>query len=183
MVSTMIKGTAIDGQRLTDKQEYFTSPEAKQRFMNMITAAAEGRTNPMGFDVDGNPLSNKTGPRHDLQGDSSDNLDDTEQILQDRFNPVVKSKTEKKKKGMVVVIALGGKPPKSPEHTADPDEKKKMDDAWQFLKNMPTRCPIHGDELEMTGDHPLDIEIGPSFCPTCSKEHTVHSFPPNEMGE
>ena len=171
MVSTMIKGTAIDGQRLTDKQEYFTSPEAKQRFMDMITAAAEGRTNPMGFDVDGNPKTNQTGQsvRQDLQSDSSDNLDDTEQILQDRFNPVVKSKTEKKKKGMVVVIALGGKPPKSPEHTADPDSKKKMDDAWRFLKNMPTRCPIHGDELEMTGDHPLDDEIGPSFCPTCSK--------------
>ena len=89
----------------------------------------------------------------------------------------MKEDDKKKKKGMVVVIALGGKPPKSPEHTADPDEKKKMDDAWQFLKNMPTRCPIHGDELEMTGDHSLDIEIGPSFCPTCAE------LPKNEMGE
>jgi len=43
-------------------------------------------------------------------------------------------KDEKKKKGMVVVIAVGGKSPKAPERTADPDNKKKMDDAWQFLK-------------------------------------------------
>ena len=46
----------------------------------------------------------------------------------------MKEDDKKKKKGMVVVIALGGKPPKSPEKTADPDDKKKMDDAWQFLK-------------------------------------------------
>jgi len=45
-----------------------------------------------------------------------------------------KMKDEKKKKGMVVVIAVGGKSPKAPEKTADPDEKKKMDDAWNHLK-------------------------------------------------
>jgi len=88
----------------------------------------------------------------------------------------MKENDKKKKKGMVIVIAVGGKPPKSPEHTADPDEKKKMDDAWQFLKNMPTRCPVHGDKLEMTSD-PGDDELGPSWCPTCSK------IPQNEMGE
>jgi len=45
------------------------------------------------------------------------------------------SKTDdKKKKGMVIVIAVGKKPPKSPTKTLDPDEKKKMDDAWGFLK-------------------------------------------------
>ena len=32
---------------------------------------------------------------------------------------------KKKKKGMVVVIAVGGKSPKSPDHTADPEKKKK----------------------------------------------------------
>ena len=43
-------------------------------------------------------------------------------------------KDGKKKKGMVVIIAVGGKPPKAPGKTADPDEKKKMDDAWNHLK-------------------------------------------------
>jgi hypothetical protein len=49
----------------------------------------------------------------------------------------MKEDNKKKKKGMVVVIALGGKSPKSPEKTADPDSKKKaipMGDAWKFLK-------------------------------------------------
>ena len=154
----MMKSNAIDGQELTDEQEYFTSPEAKQRFMDMITAAAEGRTNPIGFDTDGNPLSNKTGPRHDFEDDSSDNLDDTEQILQDRFNPVVKSKTEKGKKGVAIIIAVGGKSPKPPTKTLDSDEKKKMDDAWRFLKSNddynniydgdedPNKVPLHPDE-------------------------------------
>tara|TARA_R110000744_G_scaffold347891_1_gene453432 strand:+ start:1554 stop:1736 length:183 start_codon:yes stop_codon:yes gene_type:complete len=45
-----------------------------------------------------------------------------------------KMKDGKKKKGMVVIIAVGGKPPKAPGKTADPDEKKKMDDAWNHLK-------------------------------------------------
>ena len=46
----------------------------------------------------------------------------------------MKENDKKKKKGMVVIIAVGGKSPKTPEHTADPDDKKKMDDAWSFLK-------------------------------------------------
>ena len=53
-----------------------------------------------------------------------------------------------KKKGVVVVIALGGKPPKSPMHTADPDEKKKHDtainDAWRYLSK--EEIPIGGEE-------------------------------------
>jgi len=49
----------------------------------------------------------------------------------------MKMAEEKKKKGMVVVIAVGGKSPKSPEHTADPEEKKKsvaVKKAWNVLK-------------------------------------------------
>jgi hypothetical protein len=49
--------------------------------------------------------------------------------------------------------------------------------AWPFLKNTPTHCPIHGDELQMIGDPALDDEIGPSWCPTCAE------LPKNEMGE
>ena len=43
------------------------------------------------------------------------------------MDDTMKDKDEKKKKGMVVVIALGQKPPKSPVHTADvdKDDKKK----------------------------------------------------------
>ena len=45
------------------------------------------------------------------------------------------SKTDdKKKKGVAIIIAVGGKPPNSPTKTLDPDEKKKMADAWDFLK-------------------------------------------------
>lgn len=41
---------------------------------------------------------------------------------------------KKKKKGMVVVIAVGGKPPKAPTKTMDADDKKKaFDDAWNRL--------------------------------------------------
>ena len=32
---------------------------------------------------------------------------------------------KKKKKGLVLIISVGGKPPKEPEDTADPDNKKK----------------------------------------------------------
>lgn len=47
------------------------------------------------------------------------------------------SKTDDKKgkKGVAIIIAVGGKPPKPPTKTLDPDEKKKMDAAWRFLKN------------------------------------------------
>ena len=48
--------------------------------------------------------------------------------------------------------------------------------AWAFLKNTPTHCPIHGDELQMIGDPGAD-EFGPSWCPTCAE------LPRNEMGE
>ena len=48
--------------------------------------------------------------------------------------------------------------------------------AWAFLKNEPTHCPIHGDELQMIGDPGAD-EFGPSWCPTCAE------LPRNEMGE
>ena len=45
------------------------------------------------------------------------------------------SKTDdKKKKGVAIIIAVGGKPPNPPTKTLDPDEKKKMDAAWQHLK-------------------------------------------------
>jgi len=90
------------------------------------------------------------------------------------------SKTDdKKKKGVAIIIAVGGKPPKPPTKTLDPDEKKKsvpMDAAWRMLKNEPTHCPIHGDELQMIGDPGAD-EFGPSWCPTCAE------LPRNEMGE
>jgi len=47
------------------------------------------------------------------------------------------SKTDDKKgkKGVAIIIAVGGKPPNSPTKTLDPDEKKKMADAWDFLKS------------------------------------------------
>ena len=32
---------------------------------------------------------------------------------------------KKKKKGVVLIISVGGKPPKAPKDTADPDTKKK----------------------------------------------------------
>ncbi len=55
----------------------------------------------------------------------------------------MKDNDKKKKKGVIVVIALGGKPPKSPTHTADPDEKKKhdiaMEKAMDVLKQRHTR--------------------------------------------
>ena len=35
------------------------------------------------------------------------------------------TKDKKKKKGLVLIISVGGKPPKEPEDTADPDDKKK----------------------------------------------------------
>ena len=48
------------------------------------------------------------------------------------------SKTDDKKgkKGVAIIIAVGGKPPKLPTKTLDPDEKKKsipMSAAWDWL--------------------------------------------------
>ena len=74
---------------------------------------------------------------------------------------MTKEDDKKKKKGMVVVIALGGKPPKSPEHTADPDEKKKMDNAWRFLKEEPTVHP--GPYSEYQHDYEIPTEIHPDW--------------------
>ena len=94
---------------------------------------------------------------------------------------MIKEDDKKGKKGVAIIIAVGGKPPNPPTKTLDSDEKKKagyaFSKAWAFLKNEPTHCPIHGDELQMIGDPALDDEIGPSWCPTCAE------LPKNEMGE
>ena len=47
---------------------------------------------------------------------------------------MIKEDDKKGKKGVAIIIAVGGKPPKPPTKTLDPDEKKKMADAWDFLK-------------------------------------------------
>lgn len=47
---------------------------------------------------------------------------------------MTKEDDKKGKKGVAIIIAVGGKPPNPPTKTLDPDEKKKMDDAWAFLK-------------------------------------------------
>tara|TARA_R110000751_G_scaffold77667_2_gene156549 strand:+ start:229 stop:528 length:300 start_codon:yes stop_codon:yes gene_type:complete len=72
-----------------------------------------------------------------------------------------KDKKDKKdkKKGVVVVIALGGKPPKSPTHTADPDEKKKHDIAMQKA-------------VEVLKWRTISLQKGKSVCtnPYCMKQ-------------
>lgn len=49
----------------------------------------------------------------------------------------------KDKKGMTLVIAVGGKPPKSPTDTAKPDMKKAFDAAWSVVKAIP-EANAHG---------------------------------------
>ena len=44
---------------------------------------------------------------------------------------------DKKGKGMTLVIAVGGKPPKTPTDTAKPDMKKAFDLAWGVMKAIP----------------------------------------------
>ena len=44
---------------------------------------------------------------------------------------------DKKGKGLTLVIAVGGKPPKKPTDTAKPDMKKAFDVAWGVVKAIP----------------------------------------------
>ena len=84
--------TSLGGEPLSSKQNYFSSPEAKRRFMAMISSAAEGRSSPSGFDADGNPYSDDTTPHeYGMKTDASDELDFTEDVLQQRMNPTLKS--------------------------------------------------------------------------------------------
>lgn len=79
-------------------------------------------------------------------------------------------KDEKKKKGIVVVIALGGKAPKDPTHTADPDEKKKSDISKRIsipLKDGFTPCPNPYCMAQMRISEPK--------CPSCGMDN------PNSM--
>lgn len=64
------------------------------------------------------------------------------------------SKTDDKKgkKGVAIIIAVGGKPPNSPTKTLDPDEKKKMADAWDFLKSqgIPSKSVLAQDRKSLS---------------------------------